>query len=310
MNPTSTKPTYLNYRGASNTTAVPSGIRTGSPASSTSAPMLNRLSSANSNIPTNPSGNSIILYVPNVASPALSQHLSVLLSTHRIAAVHLIGRRDVVLKNLRTEIYTLAGRMRSDVQVSMSLTEGAKGLETAVRDIGARRQKVLGALVCEWDELPEGEEQEKEKDVLTIDTDEIEAIWKASVLPLHALLRNLLPLFSNTTTETPSHPSSLPFIYLDTSTHLSTFATTSRAALLSSLTSSPATKNITIGPASEYLVPAPVVSDTQSMRSLQIDTGNAASRANGYSADSPETSPLFGAESPTKLWASWAAQYE
>lgn len=146
--------------------------------------MLNRLSSANSNIPTNPSGNSIILYVPNVASPALSQHLSVLLSTHRIAAVHLIGRRDVVLKNLRTEIYTLAGRMRSDVQVSMSLTEGAKGLETAVRDIGARRQKVLGALVCEWDEVPEEEEQEKEKDVLTIDTDEIEAIWKVNLFSI------------------------------------------------------------------------------------------------------------------------------
>ncbi|KAG9555762.1 hypothetical protein KCU97_g18746, partial [Aureobasidium melanogenum] len=162
MNPTTTKPTYLNYRGTTNTTGVPSGIRTGSPASSTSAPMLNRLSSANSNIPTNPTGNSIILYVPNVASPALSQHLSVLLSTHRIAAVHLIGRRDVVLKNLRTELYTLAGRMRSDVQVSISLTEGAKGLETAVRDIGARRQKVLGALVCEWDELPEEEEQEKD----------------------------------------------------------------------------------------------------------------------------------------------------
>ncbi|KAG9540992.1 hypothetical protein KCU79_g18802, partial [Aureobasidium melanogenum] len=76
------------------------------------------------------------------------------------------------------------------------------------------------------------------------------------------------------------------------------------------LTSSPATKNITIGPASEYLIPAPVVSDAQSMRSLQIDTSNGASRGNGYSADSPETSPLFGAESPTKLWASWAAQYE
>ncbi|KAH0388849.1 hypothetical protein KCU92_g538, partial [Aureobasidium melanogenum] len=308
MNPTTTRPTYLNYRGTPNTTGVPSAIRTASPASSTSAPMLNRLSSANSNIPTNPTGNSIILYVPNVASPALSQHLSVLLSTHRIAAVHLIGRRDVVLKNLRTELYTLAGKMRSDVQVSISLTEGAKGLETAVRDIGARRQKVLGALVCEWDEL--SEEEEQEKDVLTTDTDEIEAIWKASVLPLHALLRNLLPLFSNTTTETPSHPSTMPFIYLDTSTNLSTFATTSRAALLSSLTSSPATKNITIGPASEYLIPAPVVSDTQSMRSLQIDTSNGASRGNGYSADSPETSPLFGAESPTKLWASWAAQYE
>jgi len=94
--------------------------------------------------------------------------------------VHLIGRRDVVLKNLRTELYTLAGRMRSDVQVSITLTEGAKGLETAVRDIGARRQKVLGALVCEWDELPE-EEEEQEKDVLTIDTDEIEAMWKVTL---------------------------------------------------------------------------------------------------------------------------------
>ncbi|KAH0139668.1 hypothetical protein KCU67_g15096, partial [Aureobasidium melanogenum] len=83
MNPTTTRPTYLNYRGTPNTTGVPSAIRTASPASSTSAPMLNRLSSANSNIPTNPTGNSIILYVPNVASPALSQHLSVLLSTHR-----------------------------------------------------------------------------------------------------------------------------------------------------------------------------------------------------------------------------------
>lgn len=176
MNPITSKPTYLNYRGTPSTTGVPSGVRTASPASSASAPMLNRLPSSNSNIPTNPTGNSIILYVPNVASPALSQHLSVLLSTHRIAAVHLIGRRDVVLKNLRTELYTLAGRMRSDVQVSISLTEGAKGLETALRDIGARRQKVLGALVCEWDELPEEEEQEK--DVLTIDTDEIEAIWK------------------------------------------------------------------------------------------------------------------------------------
>ncbi|CAD0106395.1 unnamed protein product [Aureobasidium uvarum] len=309
MNPTTTKPTYLNYRAALNTTGLPSGIRTGSPASSTSAPMLNRLPSANSSIPTNPTGNSIILYVPNVASPSLSQHLSVLLSTHRVAAVHLIGRRDVVLKNLRTELYTLAGKMRTDVQVSISLTEGAKGLETAVRDIGARRQKVLGALVCEWDELPEEEEQEK--DILTIDTDEIEAMWKVSVLPLHALLRNLLPLFADTTAETQPHPSAMPFIYLDTSSHLSTFAATSRSALLSSLTSSPATKNITIGPASEYLVPAPVVSETQSMRSLQIDTSNGgSSRANGYTSGSPETSPLFGAESPTKLWASWAAQYE
>jgi hypothetical protein len=137
---------------------------------------------------------------------------------------------------------------------------------------------------------------------------------QASVLPLHALLRNLLPLFAGTTTttpETPSHPSAMPFIYLDTSSHLSTFATTSRSALLSSLTSSPATKNIIIGPASEYLVPAPVVSETHSMRSLQIDTSNGAnSRSNGYATSSPETSPLFGAESPTKLWASWAAQYE
>jgi hypothetical protein len=182
MNPITTKPTYLNYRATSNTPAfpsgIPSGIRTSSPASSVSAPILNRLPSANSTIPTNPTGNSIILYVPNVASPTLSQHLSVLLSTLRVAAVHLIGRRDVVLKNLRTELYTLAGRMRSDVQVSITLTEGAKGLETAVRDIGARRQKVLGALVCEWDELPEQDEQEK--DILTIDTDEIESMWKVT----------------------------------------------------------------------------------------------------------------------------------
>jgi hypothetical protein len=182
MNPITTKPTYLNYRATSNTPGIPSGIRTGSPASSVSAPILNRLPSANSTLPpTNPTGNSIILYVPNVASPTLSQHLSVLLSTLRVAAVHLIGRRDVVLKNLRTELYTLAGRMRSDVQVSITLTEGAKGLETAVRDIGARRQKVLGALVCEWDELPEQDEQEK--DVLTIDTDEIEAMWKVTLTP-------------------------------------------------------------------------------------------------------------------------------
>ena len=180
MNPITTKPTYLNYRATSNTPGIPSGIRTGSPASSASAPVLNRLPSASSSIPTNPTGNSIILYVPNVASPTLSQHLSVLLSSLRVAAVHLIGRRDVVLKNLRTELYTLAGRMRSDVQVSITLTEGAKGLETAVRDIGARRQKVLGALVCEWDELPE-EEEEQEKDVLTIDTDEIEAMWKVTL---------------------------------------------------------------------------------------------------------------------------------
>lgn len=90
--------------------------------------------------------------------------------------MHLIGGRDVVLKNLRTELYTLAGRMRSDVQVSITVTEGAKGLELAVRDVGARRQKVLGALVCEWDEqTAEGEE---EKDVLSIETDEVDAIWK------------------------------------------------------------------------------------------------------------------------------------
>ncbi|CAC9891278.1 hypothetical protein D6D19_00131 [Aureobasidium pullulans] len=309
MNPLSTKPTYLNYRGASNSAAIPSGVRTGSPGTSASAPMLNRLPSANSTLSSNATGNSIILYVPNVASPTLSQHLSILLSTQRIAAVHLIGGRDVVLKNLRTELYTLAGRMRSDVQVSITVTEGAKGLELAVRDVGARRQKVLGALVCEWDEqTAEGEE---EKDVLSIETDEVDAIWKASVLPLHTLLRNLLPLFSeNTSTTTTSHPSVMPFIYLDTSSHFSAFATASRSALLTSLTSSPATKNIVIGPASEYLVPAPVVSETQSMRSLQIDTSNGNGGANGYTATTPETSPLFGAESPTKLWASWAAQYE
>jgi hypothetical protein len=179
MNPITTKPTYLNYRATSNTPSYPSVIRNSSPASSASAPILNRVPSASSSLPTNPTGNSIILYVPNVASPTLSQHLSVLLSTLRVAAVHLIGRRDVVLKNLRTELYTLAGRMRSDVQVSITLTEGAKGLETAVRDIGARRQKVLGALVCEWDELPE--QEEAEKDVLTIDTDEIEAMWKVTL---------------------------------------------------------------------------------------------------------------------------------
>jgi len=138
--------------------------------------MLNRLPSANSTLSSNATGNSIILYVPNVASPTLSQHLSILLSTQRIAAVHLIGGRDLVLKNLRTELYTLAGRMRSDVQVSITVTEGAKGLELAVRDVGARRQKVLGALVCEWDEqTAEGEE---EKDVLSIETDEVDAIWK------------------------------------------------------------------------------------------------------------------------------------
>ncbi|KAI5208880.1 hypothetical protein E4T42_03467 [Aureobasidium subglaciale] len=305
MNPLSTKPTYLNYRASSSGTGIPSGIRTSSPSTSASAPMLNRLPSANSTLSSNPNGSSIILYVPNIASSALSQHLSVLLSTHRIAAVHLIGGRDVILRNLRTEIYTLAGRMRSDVQVSISVTENAKGLEIAVRDIGARKQKVLGALVCECDE--QSEEGEQEKDILTLETDELDAIWKTSVLPLHTLLRSLLPLFADTTTATTTaHPSAMPFIYLDTPSHLSTFATTSRAALLSSLTSSPATKNITIGPAAEYLVPAPVLSETQSMRSLQIDTSN----GNGYSATTPETSPLFSAESPTKLWASWAAQYE
>ncbi|KAI5209422.1 hypothetical protein E4T39_00874 [Aureobasidium subglaciale] len=298
MNPLSTKPTYLNYRASSNGTGIPPGIRTSSPSIS------NRLPSANSTLSNNPNGSSIILYVPNIASSALSQHLSVLLSTHRIAVVHLIGGRDVILKNLRTEIYTLAGRMRSDVQVTISVTENAKGLEIAVRDIGARKQKVLGALVCECDEQSEGEQ---EKDILTIETDELDAIWKTSVLPLHTLLRSLLPLFADTTTATTAaHPSAMPFIYLDTPSHLSTFATTSRSALLSSLTSSPATRNITIGPAAEYLVPAPVLSETQSMRSLQIDTSN----GNGYSATTPETSPLYSAESPTKLWASWAAQYE
>jgi hypothetical protein len=158
---------------------------------------------------------------------------------------------------------------------------------------------------------------------------------QASVLPLHALLRSLLPLFSSSTsspssssTKSDDQQKPQPFIYLDTpSTTLSPFTTTSRAALLTSLTSSSATKNILIGPASEHLVPAPparaatspLLPETQTMASLRIDTtsgGNNNNNNNNNSNNSldgstPDTSPLFGADnSPTKLWASWAAQYE
>jgi hypothetical protein len=152
--------------------------------STTNRTKINNTNTNNNNNNTNNNSNSILIYVPSAASPTLPQHLSILLSTHRIAAVHLIGAHDVVLKNLRTELYTLAGRMRSDVQVSISLTEGAKALEQAVTNIGSRGQNVLGALVCDWDATAVAQhsaardEQGQERDVLDMETDEVEAMWK------------------------------------------------------------------------------------------------------------------------------------
>lgn len=87
----------------------------------------------------------------------------------------MIGGKDAVLKTLRTDVYTAAGRMRQDVAVSITVAEGAKEVEKAVGDVGARRQPVLGALVCEWDESVD---EQANSDVLNMETEQVEAIWR------------------------------------------------------------------------------------------------------------------------------------
>ena len=175
MNPLSTKPTYLNYRGGANvpnTTNSTSTTTNNNVTSSASAPLLP------SGITSNP-GTSILLYIPHAASPNLSTHLSVLLSSHRVSAVHLIGGRDAVLKSLRTEIYTAAGRRGQDVAVSIALASDSAGIEKAVGQVGGKHA-VLGALVCEWDDS----EETMQQDILDMETAEVEQMWRVSFCPL------------------------------------------------------------------------------------------------------------------------------
>jgi hypothetical protein len=258
-----------------------------------------------------------VLLIVIAGSP--SKHLksyvqSALLKDLVIAEVLVVGeaKDEQALKQLKVELYGLAGSLKRELSLRMEFVQGAvteeqlrqhlsSVLDGKVQAGGEADKKKLHGVLCDLDE-----HESQPLDVLEVETAALMDQWLHSVGFVHAVARTSIPLLRvaahRAAQAAPSneHAVKNPFF----ATTLSSTATTSTSmhttglrALFDSL-STLGNREITFGTADSLLAPEPepVIQEHQPV----------VAPTNGWSQESDDFSP---GESPTKLWGMWS-QYQ
>lgn len=266
--------------------------------------------------PTAPKNIGVLLLVI-AGSP--SRHLksyvqTALLKDPAIAEVLVVGeaKDEQAIKQLKVELYGLAGSLKRELSLRVESVQGAvteeqlrqhlsSVLDSKSQAGGEADKKELHGVLCDLDER-----ESQPLDVLEIETAALMDQWLHSVGFVHAVARTSIPLLRvaahRAAQATPSteHIARQPFFAttLSSSATASTsMHTTGLRALLDSL-STLGNREITFAPADTLLAPEPepVVQEYQPV----------VAPTNGWSQDAAEFSP---GESPTKLWGMWS-QYQ
>jgi hypothetical protein len=266
--------------------------------------------------PTAPQNIGVLLLVI-AGSP--SRHLksyvqSALVKDTAIAEVLVVGeaKDEQAIKQLKVELYGLAGNLKRELSLRVELSQGAVTedqlrqhlsgvLDSKSQTGGEADKKELHGVLCDLDER-----ESQPLDVLEIETAALMDQWLHSVGFVHAVARTSIPLLRvaahRAAQATPSteHTARQPFFAttLSSSAAASTsMHTTGLRTLLDSL-STLGNREITFASADILLAPEPepIVQEHQPV----------VAPTNGWSQDPAEFSP---GESPTKLWGMWS-QYQ
>jgi len=257
----------------------------------------------------------LLLVIAGSPSKHLKSYVqSALKKDPAIAEVLVVGeaKDEQALKQLKVELYGLAGSLKRELSLSVESVQGAVTEEqlrqylSSVLDRksqagGEADKKELRGVLCDLDE-----HDSQPLDVLEVETATLMDQWLHSVGFVHAVARTSIPLLRvaahRAAQATPSteHAAQHPFFAttLSSSAAMSTsMHTTGLRALLDSL-STLGNREITFGSADTLLAPEPepVIHENQPV----------VAPTNGWSQEADDFSP---GESPTKLWGMWS-QYQ
>lgn len=258
----------------------------------------------------------LLLVIAGSPSRHLKSYVqSALLKDPVIAEVLVVGeaRDEQAIKQLKVELYGLAGSLTRELSLRVEIVQGAvteellrqhlsSVMESKSQTGGEADKKELHGVLCDLDER----ETQQPLDVLEIETAALMDQWLHSVGFVHAVAKTSIPLLrvaahrAAQVTPSTEHTARQPFFATtlsSTAAASTSMHTTGLRALLDSL-STLGNREITFASADTLLAPEPepVVQEYQPV----------VAPTNGWSQDPAEFSP---GESPTKLWGMWS-QYQ
>lgn len=254
----------------------------------------------------------VAIIVSETIPSNIQPHLLSILGTHQAEEVILIGPQEAILKQIKMECYTVAGKLSKGISVQMVPTQGRLNMETLLQTLkGTPTTTLLGVLLSLSPKRGHGM-SDSQQDVLDIEEEDLESSWQSSVHTVHSLARQTIPLMprpSNgqafdspmmgTTAETR------PFFVIDNelSFHLPHVVRLAQESLLQEVARSMSAMGVDVGYASDFLHPPKA---KEPIQTKPIDIARPVA-TNGYSNGgiTPGTQ-----ESPTKLWNLWAMQNE
>jgi hypothetical protein len=262
--------------------------------------------------PAAPQNGVLLLVIAGSPSRQLKSYVQTALSKGpAIAEVLVVGeaKEEQSLKELKVELYGLAGSLKRELSLRVEVVSGTLSEEQLRQPLssvldrksqggGDIGKKELHGVLCDLDE-----HESQPLDVLEVDTAVLMDQWLRSVGFIHAVARTSIPLLrvaahrAAQATLSDEQTSRSPFF----ATTLSLSAANSGAmhitgsrALLDSL-STIGNREIIFGSADTLLAlePEPVVQEIQ----------HVVAPTTGWSQDADDLSP---GESPTKLWGMWS----
>lgn len=265
----------------------------------------------------------LLIVIAGTPSANLKSYVQTALSKGTsIGEVLVLGEKkdEQALKQLKVDMYGLAGSMQRELGVQMEFLQGDVSEEVlnehlgralkAQRPVGGRNdsaaaaaagRKELHGVICDLDN------DAQPVDVLEVDSVVLMNQWLRSVGFVHSIARSTIPLLRvaahRAAQSTPESGKALKFPIFTTTLNPSAANSGSMhnvalRALLDSLNSA-GNREITFGSADILLAPEP--------EPVRQENQSVFAPTNGWNDHTPE-SPAE--ESPTKLWGMWSMQQE
>lgn len=270
--------------------------------------------------PAPPQNGVLLIIIAGTPNASLKSYVQTALSKGTsIAEVLVLGEKkdEQALKELKVDMYGLAGKMQRELGVQVELLHGELSEESLKdhlggalkekRAVGGRNdsaagRKELHGVICDLDDR-----ETQPVEVLEVESVVLMNQWLRSVGFVHIIARSTIPLLRvaahRAAQSTPASERALKFPIFATT--LSPSAANSGSmhnvalrALLDSL-NTPGNHEITFGSADVLLAPEPEPVKQESQSTLAPTNG-----WSDHSQDSPAE------ESPTKLWGMWSMQQE
>lgn len=252
----------------------------------------------------------LLALIANTIHPSTIFYLEMLLNRQNFSGIVFAASKtqEAALKQLKMDVYALIGRLRKELAVSVHIKDewSQAEMEAIVKDSTKHGDSVQGVICCpEFDETGTAD-----VDVLALDGEQLDRLWKQSVSFLHAAIKStavhllsrskpLDPASNGVFARAPRGPF---FLVAGSTTYTSASQITKPAsdAMVLQFEKATKAKGLTVGFAEAMLIPEPAreppPKPSDEYSPVAQDTYD-----NGH-----EDVGFLPGESPTKLWSSWA----